>query len=294
MYKNIFEVLANQHMRVHNIIFFVSCRLPVQYLQPDLFTSAEEQRATVLLAFLSTTPSPVMVRHVFTGNPSAARAALRVAVAPVKAELSPGTAAGGRLRPDRGRAATAAAAAISNTTRRLESWQPLEGLESLERLFRSTAGAAALAVVLGLEARHEQPYGAAFEADSVLGPLLGGLPCVLSLNEHLQLAHESAGVSRVAASSTLGNQLAELAAEEAWRKVPVAHRLAKLLAELRSAGPRARNALVHQFNASFEAKTRNRQSFVALVEAALVKVCRVFFRACCFRSRIAEAFWRGG
>lgn len=214
-----------------------------------------------------------MVRHVFAANPSAARATLRLVVAPVKGELSREPAAGGRLSADHGVAAKAAAAAMVNTTRRLESWQPLEGLGSLEGLFRSAAGAAALGVVLGLEARQEYAHGAAFEAESVLGPLLGGLPCALSLNDHLRVAQEAAGATPLSSRSTLGNQLAQRAAEETWRKVPVAHRLAKLLAELKSAGPRARNALVHQYNASFETKARNRQSFVALVEAALVKVC---------------------
>lgn len=247
--------------------------LPPLSTQDDLFTSAEEQRATILLALLATSPSPIMVRHIFAANPSAARAALRLAVAPVKKELSRESAAGGQLRTGRGAAAPAAAAAASAiTTRRLESWQPLEGLESLEGLFRSAAGAAALGVVLGLEARQDYAHGAAFEAESVLGPLLGGLPCVLSLNEHLRVAQETAGATPFSSTPTLGNQLAQRSAEEAWRKVPVAHRLAKLLPELRRAGPRARNALVHQYNASFEAKTRNRQSFVALVEAALVKV----------------------
>lgn len=227
----------------------------------------------MLLAFLVTTPSPIMVRHVFVGNPSAARATLRLAVAPVKREHSSGTASGGRLRADGGAAATVTAAAMANTTRRLESWQPLEGLGSLEGLFRSAAGAAALAVVLGLEARQQHPFGAAFEAESVLGPLLGGLPCVFSLNEHLRVAQESAGAGPFSPPSTVGNQLAQRASEEAWRKVPVAHRLAKLLVELKRAGPRARNALVHQYNASYQAKSRNRESFVALVEAALVKVC---------------------
>lgn len=62
----------------------------------------------------------------------------------------------------------------------------------------------------------------------------------------------------------------------------MAHRLAKLHAGLKSADPRARNALIHQYNTSFETNARNRQSFVALVEAALVKV-RLFLlvRVCC-------------
>lgn len=226
----------------------------------------------MLLAFLDTSPSPIMTRHVFARNPSAARATLRLAVAPAKGELSRETTAGGQLRANHG-----AAAVGVNTTRRLESWQPLEGLESLEGLFRSAAGAAALGVVLGLEAQQDYAHGAAFEAESVLGPLLGGLPCALSLNDHLRVAQETAGANPVSSPSTLGNQWAERSSEEAWKKVPTAYRLAKLLAELKSAGPRARNALVHQYNASFEAKARNRQSFVALVEAALVKVwCLVF------------------
>lgn len=245
---------------------------PPPFLQDDLFTSAGEQRAATLLAFLGTSPSPILVRHVFTGSPSAARATLRLAVAPVQGEFSRETAAGGRLHADRGAAATVAAAALANTTRRLESWQPLEGLESLEKLFRSAAGAAALGVVLGIEARQEYTHGAAFEAESVLGPLLGGLSCVLPLNEHLRVAQETAGATPFSSRSTLGNQAAQRSSEEAWSEVPVTHRLAKLLAELKSAGPRVRNALVHQYNASFEAKARNRQSFVALVEAALVKV----------------------
>ena len=243
------------------------------HLQDDLFTSAEEQRATTLLAFLGTSPSPMMVRHVFAGNPSAARATLRLVVAPVKGELSREQTAGGRLRADHGAAAaTVATAAMARTTLRLESSQPLEGLGSLEGLFRSAAGAAALGVVLGLEAQQEYAHGAAFEADSVLGPLLGGLPCVLSLNEHIRVAQAAAGATPFSSRPMLGNLLVQREAEETWAKVPVAHRLAKLLAEVKSAGPRARNALVHQYNASFEAMARNRQSFVALVEATLVKV----------------------
>lgn len=109
----------------------------------------------------------------------------------------------------------AAATASANTARRLESWQPLEGLESLERLFRSAAGAAALAVVLGLEARQGYAHGAEFEAESVLAPLLGGLSCVLSLNEHLRAAQETAGASPSSSGSLLGNQLAQQREEEA-------------------------------------------------------------------------------
>lgn len=136
-------------------------------------------------------------------NPSAARAALRLAVAPVN---------GGAAR---GTPAEATATAWANTARRLEAWQPLEGLEDLERLLRSPAGAVALAVVLGIEARQEYAYGAAFEAESTLAPLLGGLSCVLSLNEHLRAAQETAGASPSSSGSSLGNRWAQQMEEEA-------------------------------------------------------------------------------
>ncbi|CAN0562679.1 unnamed protein product, partial [Ectocarpus sp. 12 AP-2014] len=91
-----------------------------------------------LLAFLGTSPSPLMVRHVFLGNPSAARASLRLAVAvlsEVRGEAAPPRAhvPAGR-RGTRATAAPANAAAWADTAQRLEAWQPLEGLESLERL----------------------------------------------------------------------------------------------------------------------------------------------------------------
>ena len=166
-----------------------------------------------------------MVRHVISGQPSAARAALRLAVAPVNGgTAATGPAAGGRTPPPAARArrrgaaraeeAAAAAAAAVGTTRRLEAWHPLEGLESLEGLFRSAAGASALAAVLGIEARREYAHGKELEAESVLGPLLGGLPCVLSLSEHLLAAQESVGVSSSSSGSALGNQLAQQRAEE--------------------------------------------------------------------------------
>lgn len=253
--------------------------------QDDLFTSAEDQRAALLLAFLGTSPSPLMVRRVFSGKPSAAKAALKLAVSPVLKEREAPTTTARRAPPPipaRVHASTAAvaaamtaaasAAAVAATTARLESWQPLEGLESLEGLFRSAAGAAALAVVLGLEARQDYAHGAALEAESVLRPLLGGLSCVLSLSEHLRAAQEFAGSRPSSSRPTLGNQLALHLEEEAWRRVPVAHRLATLLADAKIAGPRGRNALIHKHNSSFDMKARNRQSFVALVEAALVKV----------------------
>lgn len=143
-----------------------------------------------------------MVRRVFLKNPSAACATLRLAVEPVNGGAARGAAAAG-------------ATAWADTSRRLESWQPLEGLESLERLLRSAAGAAALAVVLGLEARQEYAHGAELEAKSALAPLLGGLSCVLSLNEHLRAAHETAGASPSSSGSSLGNQLARQREEEA-------------------------------------------------------------------------------
>ncbi|CAM9936186.1 unnamed protein product, partial [Ectocarpus sp. 12 AP-2014] len=250
--------------------------LHLSAMQDDIFSSADEQGGALLLAFLGTSPSPLMVRHVFLGNPSAARTSLRLAVAvlsEVRGEAAPPRAQvpAGR-RGTRATAAPANAAAWADTAQRLEAWQPLEGLESLERLLRSAAGAAALAAVLGLDARQEYAHGAEFEAESVLGPLLGGLSCVLTLNEHLRAAQENAGVNPYSSGSpSLGNQMAQQLEEEAWKRVPAAHRLARRLADLRKPGPRARNAAVHEFNASVETAARNRQSFVALVEGALVK-----------------------
>ncbi len=183
--------------------------------QDDLFTSAEEQRAALLLAFLGTSPSPLMVRRVFTSQPSAARAALRLALAPLTGGAATGgSAASGGRTPAARRGAQAGAAAAADTTRRLEAWQPLEGLEGLEGLFRSAAGASALAVVLGLEARQDYAHGKELEAESVLAPLLGGLPCVLTLNEHLRVAQESVGLSSSSPGSSLGNQLAQQRADE--------------------------------------------------------------------------------
>lgn len=172
-------------------------------IQDNLFTSAEEQRGDLLLAFLGTSPSPVMVRRVFLANPLPARAALRLAIAPVNGEAARGT------------PAEATTTAWANTARRLESWQPLEGLEGLERLLRSAAGAAALAAVLGIEARQEYAHGAEFEAESTLAPLLGGLSCVLPLHEHLRAAQETAEASPSLSGSSLGNQLAQQMEEEA-------------------------------------------------------------------------------
>lgn len=177
-----------------------------------------------------------MVRHVISGQPSAARAALRLAVAPVNGgTAATGPAAGGRTPPPAARArrrgaaraeeAAAAAAAAVGTTRRLEAWHPLEGLESLEGLFRSAAGASALAAVLGIEARREYAHGKELEAESVLGPLLGGLPCVLSLSEHLLAAQESVGVSSSSSGSALGNQLAQQRAEEVSQAARVTKKL---------------------------------------------------------------------
>ena len=64
---------------------------------------------------------------------------------------------------------------------------------------------------------------------------------------------------------------------QAWNKVPAAHRLAKQLAEIKSGGPRGQRALSHNYDSSFDMKARNRQAFVGLIEAALVKV-RSFLR----------------
>ncbi|CAM9366400.1 unnamed protein product [Ectocarpus sp. 6 AP-2014] len=250
--------------------------LHLDAMQNDLFSSADEQGGALLLAFLGTSPSPLMVRHVFLGNPSAARASLRLAVAvlsEVRGEAPPpGAQVPAGRRGTRATAASANATAWADTARRLEAWQPLEGLESLERLLRSAAGAAALVAVLGLEARREYAHGAEFEAESVLGSLLGGLSCVLTLNEHLRAAQEIAGANPYSSGSpSLGNQTTQQLEEEAWKRVPAAHKLARRLAVLRKPGPRARNAAVHEFNASVEMAARNRQSFVALVEGALVK-----------------------
>ncbi|CAN0568110.1 unnamed protein product, partial [Ectocarpus sp. 12 AP-2014] len=69
---------------------------------------------------------------------------------------------------------------------------------------------------------------------------------------------ENAGVNPYSSGSpSLGNQMAQQLEEEAWKRVPAAHRLARRLAVLRKPGPRARNAAVHEFNASVETAARN-------------------------------------
>lgn len=115
---------------------------PQNTKQDDIFTTAEHSRATILLAFLRTSPDPAMVRSVFLKTPNAGRAALRLAVEPLRVPTEGAT---------RHAVAAAAARTAAGATWRLESWQPLSGLESLVHLLNSSAGAAALAVTLGLE-----------------------------------------------------------------------------------------------------------------------------------------------
>lgn len=157
----------------------------------------------------------------------------------------------------------AEAAAAADTTMRLESWQPLAGLESLEAVLRSVAGSTALVVTLGLEARKIYAHGAQFEGESCLTPLLAALPCVLSITAHIRAAGETAGAVPAGGGGDGG----------VLKQVPVAHQLAKMVAELTNPGSaRGRNAAVHQFNSFMDMVGRNRQSFVLLVEYALVKV----------------------
>lgn len=135
-----------------------------------------------------------MVRRVFLQNPSAARATLRLALAPLRVNKATHAAAVSRGVLVAAPFSTAAEQpAASEAIRRLEAWNPLEGLETLDVLLRSTAGSAALVVTLGIEARDTScGHGAQFEADSCLGPLLGALGCVLPIRAHLEAAREQA------------------------------------------------------------------------------------------------------
>lgn len=137
-------------------IFFVfnctqSCHhavptLPFANEQEDLFTTADQARATIILAFLRTSPHPTMVRRVFRQSPKAGLAAVHLVMQPL------------RVTTD-GLSNQAIAAAAARKAQRLESWQPLSGLESTVELLESSAGATALAVAMGIEVSRVMEWG---------------------------------------------------------------------------------------------------------------------------------------
>ena len=236
---------------------------PLDPSQEDLFTTADEKRAVTLQAFLRASPHPAMVRRVLLGHPTAARSALRLALTPLQPNSGPSVPFVHALSTTSKKAEAELAARVIDSTHRMEAFQPLEGLESVERLLRSPAGAVALSTVLGFEARQDYVHGADFEANSCLGPLLIALPCVLPFKQHFR-----------AASETLKETIAGASVGLPSNRVPVAHRLAKRAAEL-MALKTSHNAkpLARQFNAYLGQVSRNRQAFVELIQAALVKVC---------------------
>lgn len=198
-----------------------------------------------------------MVRRVLLAHPTAALSALRLAitVGPLPRGRSPSPSA---LESGGGEPAR-----VIDATLRMESFNPLEGLDSLVELLQSPAGSVALSTVLGLEAKQEYAHGADLEAHSCLGPLLAALPCALSLKEHTRVS-----------ADTMEETLAGTSIALPPERVPVAHRLAKMVAELRD--PRAglhRSGLIHKFEAYLKQVSRNRHAFVELTQVALVKVC---------------------
>ena len=203
-----------------------------------------------------------MVRRVFLGHPTAARSALRLALAPTQRKFGQPVSSIQTL----GTASKAAAetkARVIESTRRMQAFEPLEGLESLERLLKRREGAIALSTVLGLEARQDYAHGADLEANSCVGPLLAALPCVLSLSEHTKNSAETLDETIAGTSEGLHSD-----------RVPVAHRLAKRAAELRAPknSHRGVKALVHQFDMYLKQVSRNRQAFVELIQTSLVMV----------------------
>lgn len=197
-----------------------------------------------------------MVRRVLLANPTAALSAFRhaITVVPLQRGKSPPSAP----EPGGGKSAR-----VVDATLRMESFEPLEGLDSLVELLQSPAGSVALSTVLGLEAKQEYAHGADFEAHSCLGPLLAALPCALSLKEHTRVS-----------ADTMEETLAGTSIALPPERVPVAHRLAKMVAELKD--PRAgqnTSGLMHQFEAYLKQVSRNRHAFVELIQVALAKVC---------------------
>lgn len=199
-----------------------------------------------------------MVRLVLLANPTAALSALRLAIT-----VRPLQRGSKYTSPSLLESASGEPARVVDATLRIESFEPLEGLDSLVELLQSPAGSVALSTVLGLEAKQEYAHGADLEAHSCLGPLLAALPCALSLKEHTRVS-----------TDTIEETLAGTSIALPPERVPVAHRLAKMVTELKD--PQAglhRSGLMHKFEAYLKQVSRNRYAFVDLTHAALVKVC---------------------